>query len=241
MSNDTPESGQEQAGVTTPVVPATPPPTPSISSASGAQPPSTPVDDEALVERLLNHPKLQTAIERKAQSLKDRRLQQQEDRLSGVERVLQYLPNVKPEDVQQAQRAMALDDLVAGRYSPQPDPGRSEEVDANQLWANAKKILSKAGIPENDPEVIALAGKNYQTEGDYYADIAGIAAGRVKPQVPAGAIVNDGSSGSTPVTADKEARMDQINRRMAEISKNPTAYREELSKLTTELSSLVKR
>lgn len=230
MSNTpAPESATEAGSQT--------PPTPALSSPSLGQQPSgqtaAPVDADALVEKMLAHPKFKSQLSGAVQSVKDKRF-------SEIERIKTYLDNAKG-DVALARREMLMDEveskLLAGENVGNVSANHTTISPFEQQTA---ELLREAGISLDDPEVKAMSSKQYASEADWFRDITRLGIARAKGQAPApnGAIV--GTGGQAITTPDREVQRDQLTVKLAELQKHPSKNWQEINEVSAKLAKLVK-
>lgn len=162
-------------------------PTHDVQPQMSVQQNSPSVDDlvAKLSEKLT--PQIESIIERKVQSTKDRRINALEKQYSGLSDIQQVLAEAKElrskglsDD--QVEDKMLLRRLVESLTQPPVTaqaPGQAQPV----VEDHARKILSEAGINEGDPEVVELARKQYASEAERVAAYASFVIRRSnKPQ-----------------------------------------------------------
>lgn len=131
------------------------------SGGPGVQQPS--LDTDSVVNALLNNPALQEALERKVQSVKDRRFAEQEREISGFRQQLAQLERLQGAGMSRdlaltfmendarlkdlEQRVTPSTQGVSG--VPTPQPGGAKSVDADTF-------LKAVGVDPSDPEVTEL-------------------------------------------------------------------------------------
>lgn len=136
---------------------------------------------EALLDKLLTHPK----FEAKMQSTKDKRFSKMEgelakvqETLAGVDRYEEYRQKgLSPED---AKRQMQIDDLLTQKPAPEPErPGNAMD------WETIKARLQENGLPSD------LLGASPQEFAQKIND-------KLKPASPAGLMQPQGGSPGEP-------------------------------------------
>lgn len=231
MSNTPAPESAPEAGTQTPPTPALSSPSSGSSSPSGQTAP--PVDADALVEKMLAHPKFKSQLSGAVQSVKDKRF-------SEIERIKTYLDNAKG-DVALARREMLMDEveskLLAGENVGNVPANHTTTSPFEQQTAD---LLREAGIPLDDPEVKAMSAKQYASEADWFRDITRLGIARAKGQAPApnGAIV--GVSGQAITTPDRETQRDQLTTKLAELQKHPSKNWQEINEISLKLEKLVR-
>lgn len=240
MSNTpAPESAPEAGSQT--------PPTPALSSPSVGQQPSgqtgqTQIDPRVLAQQLLSDPTFKTELQRQLQADKDRRINKTEKRLGEIEesfrRAQGYL-NQSGGDVEKAVQKAVVDEVYEQLPSllSRQDNGQGG---LTPFQASIRGRLGKLGLAENDPDVIALASKSYNSEADYLDELSVLAVNRAKGQAPApnGAIV--GTGGQAITTPDREIQRDQLTVKLAELQKHPSKNWQEINEVSAKLAKLVK-
>ena len=195
MAEELLESGQE-------VQEAQAAPLPVISEPSGDERPSAAtVDAEALVDQLSEKvlAKLDEAIDRRLQSTKDKRL----SALNGLdpEALRRFNAYVKKfGDEGEAVRQMQIDHLLESQASPAPDRGRSavaEARDTNVILAEVKNDLG-VDIAPDDPELVELAQKTYNSWDSWSKAVTKLGARRLKHATAPTSVVAE-----TPQTATR--------------------------------------
>ena len=159
---------------------------PSSAVVQGQEGASTSNDGlEALIEKLLNHPKLKEELQKGFQSTKDKRIGKLEgeitkiqETLAGVDRYEAYRQKgLSPED---AKRQMQIDDLLANKPAPEPErPGNAMD------WATIRNQLRESGLPDE------LLGENPQ-------EFAQKLNNKLKPASPAAIVQPAGGSPGEP-------------------------------------------
>jgi hypothetical protein len=145
-----------------------------------AQPPSEPpaepsaVDEDSL--KAILEPLVQAEVERRTQSVKDKRIAKQESRISSLEDTLAQLKELQAEGMseRQAIQYVKMEELLASQGQEVPTEVPPKEVPAEQPQVAGEDylspILEMAGIEANDPEVIELL----RTERDAFKRISAI-------------------------------------------------------------------
>jgi hypothetical protein len=170
-------------------------------------PNSPSVDD--LVARITEalRPQLETIAERKAQSVKDKRinaLEKQYGDLDDFRKVLAEAKELKERGLndEQIEDKMLLRRLVDSLSHPAATQAPWQEQPV--VDDISRKILSDAGIAENDADVVALMRQQYPNDAARIAAFAQLAIQRAKQPQPNPAQANQTAPATTP-TVDLEA------------------------------------
>lgn len=195
MSNLTPESANGAAG-------SNGTPTPEVSSQPSGQPASSAAIglDDAFVEKLLANPKVDEYLTRKFQSAKDRRI-------GNLEKTVADLKAGKATPAQVRQAVVELEGEQPAGVAPGSATPAAQGVD--EMKRTTAQILAKAGIAENDPELLALvaAMPKVDSPADWYVAVGGLAAKRnAAPPVTAADAVMDGNGASAGTRTKEEQR-----------------------------------
>jgi len=186
---------------------------PSSAVVQGQEGASTSNDaDAALIEKLLNHPKLKEELQKGFQSTKDKRIGKLEgeitkiqETLAGVDRYEAYRQKgLSPED---AKRQMQIDDLL-NKPAPEPErPGNAMD------WATFQNQLRESGVPDE------LLGANPQ-------EFAQKLTNKLKPASQA-AIVQPmgGSPGEPDLRKAYEAELKKVRGNVTKIVELKNEYR----------------
>ncbi len=138
---------------------------------------------EDLTAKLLEAltPKLDELITRKVQSTKDKRFSKIEGGIGDIQQILAEAKELKGKGLNddQVEDKMLLRRLVESLSVTAEAPGQAQPV----VGDHARKILSDAGIAENDPDAVELARKSYASEAERVTAFASLAIQRTrKPQ-----------------------------------------------------------
>ena len=145
-----------------------------------AQPPSeTPTEPSAVDEESLKailEPLVQAEVEKRTQSVKDKRIAKQESRISGLEDTLAQYKELQAEGMSEKQivQFMKVNELLASQGQEVPTDAPPEEEPAVQPTVAGEEYLSSvlqmSGLTDSDPDVIELLRK----ERDPFKRIAAI-------------------------------------------------------------------
>lgn len=134
---------------------------PSPTNQQNTVSPTSQVDLETLVSRLVEKldPVLDEKIKRGSQSTKDRRIKELEKGMSETQTILAQFKELREKGLSedQAENILSTREEIRQLRAMLEDKVAQPEV-GNQRSANgeSRQILQKAGIPENDPDVLAL-------------------------------------------------------------------------------------
>ncbi len=181
-------------------------PTPPVQSQTNV-PNSPSVDD--LVAKITEalRPQLETIAERKAQSVKDKRinaLEKQYGDLDGFRKVLAEAKELKERGLNddQVEDKMLLRRLAESLS--QPTAAQAPWQEQPVVDDISRKFLSDAGIAENEADVVALARQQYPNDASRIAAFAQLVIQRAKQPQPNPAQANQTAPATTP-TVDLEA------------------------------------
>lgn len=203
---------------------------------------------QAEVDRLI----AADAARRARQSQKDRERNQRSKLLGGITiDSLEAAAKANGGNVRAAARDLALDQLLDGGTSetetepddtlaPAPGKAVAAEPDRTELQKTVVSLLNDGGIKADDPEYVALVGKNYTTETAFVADVANLALKRARGGAPANDALGPAASGGNHAGAtDKESKARNIVANMRELMKNPTVNAAAIAKARDELKNLL--
>jgi len=162
-------------------------PTPAVSQPSEAKQPSAVPDADALVSRVRDTllPEFERLLDRRDQSVKDKRLAGQERSIAALEGQVSEMKARLAEhggDVTKTARDIALDDILSRGQEQQPASGRSGEdweTGVQKILSEAEKIAG-VKVPLDDPDLQAAAKGSYQSWADAYAAINRVVLRRAK-------------------------------------------------------------
>jgi hypothetical protein len=206
------DSGSANSGVGTPNP---------LSGSQNAQPNS--FDADKFAESLLA--KLDPILDRKLQSLKDRRFDQQDKRLAEVEKLAGELKStgMSPQASQ----------ILAERLTPtepKPSDPASGKKDAGNVPTptdEERSVLATAGLKEDDPDVIAIQQAN-PDENSRLAGYMKLLARKNAPANPAAALPMRGATPSGDLQARYQSELKNIRRGDVEsVARLKAKYRKE--------------
>ena len=145
-----------------------------------AQPPSEPQTepsavDEASLKAILE-PLVQAEVDKRTQSIKDKRIAKQESRISSLEDTLATLKELQAEGMseKQAIQYVKMEEVLASQgqevpteVPPEGEPAVQPRVAGEEYLSS---VLKMSGLTDNDPDVIELLRK----ERDPFKRIAAI-------------------------------------------------------------------
>ena len=188
-----------------------------------AQPTSEPeattsaVDEESL--KAILEPLVQAEVERRTQSVKDKRIAKQESRIDSLEDTLTQLKVLKDDGMseRQAIQYMKMEELIAsqGREVPDVVPPKEEPAVQPKVAADdyLSPILKLAKLDANDPEVITIL-RDERDPAKQLIAIGSLAENRkvISPPVPANVLPSGsgqavGSDTLESVIAELEAEI----------------------------------
>lgn len=205
-------------------------PTPSFSE-QGASSTSNGADE--IVSKLT--PLLEQIVERKVQSVKDKRFSEIEKVLGGRDKMLAELESEGvniPKEVRTQMQIRELQERLA-QQSPQPaqadvDGSTSQKAAVTDAIAE----LQKYGLTSNDPAFLELLRGKYANRSEFDLKVQRHIVGKLAPPKPANPadVVQPPATNqaSTPDVSSKIARL-------GELQKQPTKYKAEIAQLVTEL------
>lgn len=123
---------------------------------------------------------VEVLIEKKVQSVKDRRFDEMDKRLGGAESVLERVKDLIPaEKFNELKKDLEFEDLKRRVYGEEPKP-----VAVASAAIDVAKVASEYGLKADDPEfVAAFASRKYTDEKDARLDLVTFAYKKAtKPQ-----------------------------------------------------------
>ena len=129
---------------------------PPASQSANVQPTST-FDAEALLKSL------EPLIEKKVQSVKDRRFDDIDKRLGGAEAIMERVKSLIPEDkFNELKKELEFEELKRRVYGEAPTgaPKPSGTQPSGAALQTAREIVSKLGLQESEPDVALLIAKH---------------------------------------------------------------------------------
>ena len=204
------------------------PPTPEISAASEqASSEQAKFDAEAFEKRFKQ---LEESLLERLPEEVDRRFKSTTDKsFQDVRKVAKYLDQFGG-DVEKAVREMAIDEIIEERRTV--DPGRSDSP-SGQVPSDFKKrtaeILEEAGIPLDDPEVVALSKEKVADAADWYRKLTRLGVRRAKQ----GGVTESASVSPTGQPAPTSSDDDLLNK-IQELLRHPVKNAAEIDRLSSE-------
>lgn len=223
MSDQTPqESGQAESEEL---------PTPSFSQPDASQ---TNSDADAIVSKLT--PILEQLVDRKVQSVKDKRFSEIEKVLGGRSKLLAELEASGVEISKDVRSELRMRDLEE-QLSQQParptqvsDAGPSQQ---RQAVTEAVAELTRYGLSSNDPQFIELLRGQYSNPDAFKAKVTGYVLGKVAPQPP------PSPAGLVQSPAASTSKGNDVGPLIAELSvwqKEPTKYKAQIAQRVKDLN-----
>ncbi|UOF79212.1 linker histone H1 and H5 family [Caudoviricetes sp.] len=226
-----PESAPEAGTTSTP--------TPVISSPSVGQPPSgqagQPPIDDALIEKLLAHPKFKPRLDAAVQSVKDKRF-------AEIERIKMYLDSNNG-DVAKARREMLMDE-VETQLLGRENTGSVQQAQPNQsdLQSKTADLLRDMNVAPDDPELLAMSQQSYATEFDWLKAVSGLGIRRLRGELPPPRSTNMGvgTSSSPAVPADKGQKIARLTSELQTLMQQPNLNSGLIKSKNEELAALLR-
>jgi hypothetical protein len=219
MTADVTESGQESGAGT--------PPVDQTSPNAGSQP-ST-VDVEALAKALM--PKVEELVERKTQSVKDKRFQTLENQVDSFESKLADFNEWKKAgltDDDALWRMKVESQLKMNEAPPDKQPGKQEPVASVETQA----ILKALGLAENNPEVTKILRETNDVAAQLLSFV-NLSKSQMPIEPNPAAVQPSGSGGSINQSAEA------IATQLIEAQKDPLRNHAQIKALTAELDKVV--
>lgn len=148
-------------------------------------------DMDALADRILA--KLDPILDKKLQSIKDKRLGRVERDLDSIQKrladTLVQKTGMAPEEAEEIASRLPIGQKASETASEPPVVGKQPT-----LTDVEKSILSEAGLPETDPDIVALNQRKFADPSHRIAEIAKIVARKNKPGDPAALATNPGEA-----------------------------------------------
>lgn len=235
--NDQVDSGRsdgEQAGR----------PNQQASQGSDVQPNSQQVGTEQFVDQIFSDPRFADAIDRKFQSMKDRRIGKLETEMGSINenlsRMAQYL-GVEPGKLAEAQRQMDLDDMIrqyqSQRTQPNAHPVSSQQSGGTGLDMDTttRSILTAFGVNPQDPAVGAFLSSLSGTTDQMLAKVSTWAANyKTQAPPPSAAQVTPPQGGGIPKGEYDQYSDDQLGEMALNLMKTDP-YNKDRQKYIAEL------
>lgn len=205
------------------------------SPASGQ--PNSP-DVEAIVSKLLEHPAFKTAIERTAQSVKDRRFSQLESEQGSFKEQLARLKEIQAEGFSEAQALRLMD---VEKLPMNQEPGTPErKADHRPQAANAEAmsvLLGQLELDPNDPKVIDTMRLTGDDLTRIQALITVAADKRMKKNQPANpAAVATTTGGNVSPGTNKE----ELTAKLKKLLNDPYAKDKDIQEVKAKLKEAIK-
>jgi len=196
-----------------------------VSSGENVQPTSSFNPDDLL--KLL-----EPLIDKKVQSVKDRRIAELENTVKGIQPVLERFKGLVPDEkLREIQKDLEFEDLkrkVYGTEIPTSEP----EIGTQKANAaiNVEPVIAEFGLDMTDPEVRqAFAGKQFTSNVEVKAVIADLM--KPKPQ-PTSA-----QTPSTPAPSTRIGNTDELLREFNQLAVHPTRNEKRLGEIEKTLKA----
>ena len=190
-----------------------------------AQPPSEPktepsaVDEESL--KAILEPLVQAEVERRTQSVKDKRIAKQESRISSLEDTLAQLEELQAEGMskKQAIQYVKMEELLdaQGKEVPTDAPPTDEPAVQTTVAVDEglSAILKFTGLDSGEADVVAIIKANPNNELAQISAVTKLAESRKQAQTTPGsaAAVLPSGGGAAVVSED----MDSLSKRLTEL------------------------
>lgn len=201
------------------------------SKASDTRAEPSAVDGESLKDIL--GPMVQAEVERRTQSIKDKRIARQESRISELEDTLARIKELKDEGMseKQAIQYIKFQEFLEGQSQVQSEALPMEEK-ATQPSVAADSLLSSAlnqtGLSANDAEVIEIIRRNPGDSVKQILEVSQLAERRkqVQSQPPNPAATLPTGGGQTVEGETLETVTAELQAELAKATKNPKRLRE---------------
>jgi hypothetical protein len=178
-------------------------PTPSFSDQVTS---STSTGADEIVSKLL--PQLEQIIERKVQSVKDKRISEIEKALGGRSKILAELEEAGVPITKEVRAEMRIRELEERLTQPPTQPAQAVDAGPSTQKAavtDAIAELSKYGLSSNDPGFIELLRGKYQNRDAFDKAVLGHIVQKIappKPANPADVVQAPARGGATEKSAD---------------------------------------
>jgi hypothetical protein len=196
-------------------------PTPSFSDQATS---STSTGADEIVSKLL--PQLEQIIERKVQSVKDKRISEIEKALGGRSKILAELEEAGVPITKEVRAEMRIRELEERLTQPPTQPAQAVDAGPSTQKAavtDAIAELSKYGLSSNDPGFIELLRGKYQNRDAFDKAVLGHIVQKIappKPANPADVVQAPARAGATEKSVD--ALTDEYKNKMRTARGNAT-------------------
>jgi len=220
-ANET-ESGQEDGA----------PEKPNQDASPNADSKPSPVDVEALAKALM--PTIEEMVDKKTQSVKDKRLQSLDNRVEGFESQLAEFKDLTEKGLSEDEALwrMKIESQLKMNAAPPVEKVGSQSTPTASVETQA--ILKALGLDENNPVMTKILRENDEVAAQL-ASIVTLAKAQT-PAVSNPAAVQPVAGGET-VSQSADAIADQLN----ELYKFPIKNKKQIRALTAELDKVVEK
>lgn len=210
-------------------------PTPEFSEQATS---STSSGADEIVNKLLPH--LEQMIEKKVQSVKDKRFSEIEKVLGGRSKLLAELEEAGVPITKEVRAEMRIRELEERLTQPNNQPAQ-ERVDGSTQTRTAATDaiaeLKKYELSPNDPEFLALLRGKYQNRAEFDLAVSRHVVGKLAPQKPPNPADVVQSPATSPSTGKlSEAAADQKYAELGALLRSPTANATKIANLKKELN-----
>lgn len=186
-------------------------------------------DAEAMLKQL------EPLIEKKVQSVKDRRIAELEKTVSGFQPVLERFKGIVPDEkLREIQKDLEFEDMKRRVYGENPTSASEVGSQKSAAAVTAESVLLKAGVTANDPAIAKWIQENGTEDLVSLAVFAGKQStlATQKPDASVAPVMDNSKTTSTSLSKDEVERKSGELRNMY---KSPSKYREQIKALEKEL------
>ena len=205
-------------------------PTPSFSE-TGGSPTSTGADE--IVSKLT--PILEQIVERKVQSVKDKRFSEIEKALGARQRVLAELESDGvsiPKEVRTQMQLRELEERLAQATGQPASPNVDGSTSQKAAVTEAITELKEHGLATDDPDFIEILRGRYASRAEFDLKVQKYINRKLrptKPANPADVVQSPAARGASTVDVEK------LTARLMELSKQPSKYAKEIAEIGDQL------
>ena len=199
--------------------------TPNPAASKQDDKPTSAFDADQLLKQV------EVLIEKKVQSVKDRRFDEMDKRLGGAEAVLERVKDLIPaEKFNELKKDLEFEDLKRRVYGDEPKP-----VAVASAAIDVAKVASEYGLKADDPEfVAAFSSRKYTDEKDARLDLVTFAYKQATKPQPSDADAASPPSGA-PKKAMTQSEIDTKAATLTALYKSPTKNAKQIAILEKEL------
>lgn len=213
-------------------------PSPQTSEAQAA--PSA-VDEESLKSIL--EPMIQAEVEKRTQSIKDKRIAKQESRISTLEDTIAQLKELQAEGMseKQAIQYMRMQELLESQgISPPETPPEREQATQPSVAGDEllSSVLKLAGLKDTDADVIDILRAEKDPARRVIAINSLVETRRQAQQTPANPAAAMSTGGGQAVETDT---LESVEAELTRLMKNPTENIQKLREVRKKHAELLKQ